>query len=110
MKLSVRRVLSYVDEHRVVMGEQGSTPLRKVGVVAVIENPYAGKGLIRELGPLVDGSRELGEQIAAIAVRLMEPFSIQSYGQGGVVGLLGDLEDCSALLTTVFGNVMRAAA
>lgn len=110
MKLLLRRMLSYLDERRIVMGEAGKTPQRKVAVAAVIENPYAGNGLVPDLMPLVHASKELGEEIARLAAALMQPFEIQSYGKAGVVGLLGDQEHCGALLTTVYGNVMRAAA
>jgi hypothetical protein len=110
MKLQVRRVLSYLDERRIVMGEEGRTPQRKVAVVAIVENPYAGQGLVRDLDALVAASEELGGEITALAAAAMKPFDVQSYGKAGVVGLLGDQEHCAALLTTVYGNVMRSAA
>jgi hypothetical protein len=45
-----------------------------------------------------------------MAIDLLKPFPVESYGKGAVIGLAGEQEHGVALLTTVFGNVVRDAA
>jgi hypothetical protein len=39
----------------------------------------------------------------------MQPFQVQSYGKGGIVGVDGEQEHANALLTTVFAEPLRRA-
>ena len=45
-----------------------------------------------------------------MAIALFAPHKPQSYGKGAVIGINGEQEHGVAMLTTVFGNVMREAA
>ena len=63
-----------------------------------------------DLGPLTAASEDIGRQICARAVALMGPHRPVSYGKAGLVGVNGEQEHAVAMLTTVFGNVMRDAA
>jgi Amino acid synthesis len=105
----VKRMLSFVDEVGVEAGRTVDPPLRKVAVVAVIDNPYAGR-FERDLGPLTDASAEIGRRICAHAIALLSPYPPQSYGKAAIIGTNGEQEHGVAMLTTVFGNVMRDAA
>ena len=84
-------------------------PLVKVAVAAILDNPYAGR-FERDLGPLTKASEEVGRQVSARAVALMGAHKPVSYGKAGLVGVNGEQEHAVAMLTTVFGNVMRDAA
>ena len=96
-------------EHRTVeAGRTSDTPLRKVAAVAVIENPYAGR-YVEDLKPLIDASADLGRELARLAVRAMEPYSAESYGKGGIVGIWGEQEHANAVLTTTFADPLRRA-
>ena len=107
--MQIKRVLSFYDETTVDAGRPVSPPLVKVAVAAVIDNPFAGR-YEPDLGPLTKASEEIGRQICARAVALMGPHNPVSYGKAGLVGVNGEQEHAVAMLTTVFGNVMRDAA
>lgn len=106
--MDIRKVLSFVEESRREAGIAADPPLRKVAVVAVVANPFAGS-YAQDLSPLVDASGDVGRLIAGRAVELLRPYTAESYGKGAVVGLDGEQEHGVAVLTTVFGNVMREA-
>jgi len=98
-----------VIEHRLAeAGRAADTPLRKIAAVAVIENPYAGR-YVEDLTPLIEASAELGRELAALAVRAMEPYPAQSYGKAGIVGSAGEQEHANAVLTTTFADPLRKA-
>ncbi len=84
-------------------------PLRKVAAVAIIDNPFAGR-FVEDLSHLTRASEAIGREICAIAVRLLAPDQAVSYGKAAIVGTNGEQEHGNAMLTTVFGNVMREAA
>lgn len=107
--MQIKRVLTFVDELRSDMGRNLSTPLLKTAAVAVIDNPFAGK-FADDLSPLVQGSEAIGREICPLAVKLLAPHRPESYGKAAIIGLHGEQEHGVALLTTVFGNVMREAA
>jgi hypothetical protein len=90
-------------------GQPAQVPLRKTAAVAVVKNPLAGK-FASDLTALVEASAALGREISALALDLLRPYAAESYGKGAVVGLAGEQEHAVAMLTTVFGNVMRDAA
>jgi hypothetical protein len=107
--MEIRKILSFVDEARSEAGRIGEPPLRKVACVAVVKNPFAGR-YQTDLAPLVDASAAIGKELADTALGLMKPYAVESYGKGAVIGLSGEQEHGVALLTTVFGNVMREVA
>jgi hypothetical protein len=108
-KMRIKRVLTFLDEIRSADGRDVVPPLRKAAAVAIIDNPFAGR-FVEDLSPLTHASEAIGREICAIAVRLLAPDQAVSYGKAAVVGTNGEQEHGNAMLTTVFGNVMREAA
>jgi hypothetical protein len=108
-KMPIKRVLTFLDEIKSADGRDVAPPLRKAAAVAIIDNPFAGR-FVEDLSPLTRASEAIGRQICAIAVRLLAPDQAVSYGKAAVVGINGEQEHGNAMLTTVFGNVMREAA
>jgi hypothetical protein len=104
MDLKVNRWLTFIDE---TDDPEGGMPLRKVAVVGVLANPYAGR-YVADLDPLIRASAALGERMADKAAEAMRPFEAHGYGKGGVVGLNGEQEHVNALLTTTFATPLRA--
>lgn len=103
------RSFQTVIEHKIVeAGKRADVPLRKVAAIAVIENPYAGT-YVEDLRPLMEASAELGRELAALAVRAMEPYRGESYGKGAIVGIAGEQEHGNALVTTIFAEPLRRA-
>lgn len=104
MELTVNRWMTSSQEQE---DPDGGMPLRKVAVVAVLTNPYAGR-YVEDLGPLIEASASLGERMAQLAADAMRPYDARGYGKGGVVGLNGEQEHVNALLTTTFAAPLRA--
>src|ERR1700729_310719 len=107
--IRIKRVLTFLDETRVADGRDTVPPLRKASAVAIVDNPFAGR-FVQDLSPLTRASESIGREICAIAVRLLAPDQAVSYGKAAMVGTNGEQEHGNAMLTTVFGNVMREAA
>jgi hypothetical protein len=106
--MQIKRTITFVDEVSVEAGQQVAPPLRKVAAVAVIDNPFAGKFEL-DLKPLTDASLDIGRRISTLAVSLLGA-KPESYGKAALIGINGEQEHGVAMLTTVFGNEMRAAA
>lgn len=108
MELKIRRTTTIIDERRVEAGQAADVPLRKVAVVAVLENPFAGR-YVADLSPMIKVSPSLGAEMAKPALAAMGSYEVQSYGKGGIVGVGGEQEHANALLTTIFANPFRDA-
>jgi hypothetical protein len=107
--MQIRRTLTFIEETAQEAGQRVDPPLRKVAVAAIIANPFAGR-FERDLKPLTDASVSIGQHICGLAVALLGPHKPESYGKAAVIGMNGEQEHGVAMLTTVFGNVMREAA
>jgi len=106
--MQIKRVLTFLDEVRSDAGRAVSPRLRKVAAVAVLDNPFAGR-FEPDLSSLTTASEAIGREICAIAAALAAPDQVVSYGKAAIVGINGEQEHGNAMLTTVFGNVMREA-
>lgn len=109
MELVIRRLCTVVDETYEESGQKASVPLRKVGVVAVVANPYAGDRYVADLTPLIDASAELGRKMSKRVVEALGSVPVQSYGKAAIVGTAGEQEHANALITTTFANPCREA-
>src|SRR5665213_3641507 len=110
MKLKLRRWSVVVDERKI--SDESTTadpPLRKVAVVAVVENPYAGSTAVDDLSGLIEQSADLGSFMSDRAIEAMHPYAALSYGKGCIVGLSGAQEHINALVTTAFAEPLRTA-
>lgn len=108
MRITIRRSFTIVEERNEEAGRRAERPLRRVAAVAIVENPYAGR-YVDDLKPMIDGSVQLGHEMAALALRAFGQHEVQSYGKGGIVGVNGEQEHANALLTTAFANPIRDA-
>jgi hypothetical protein len=106
--MKIKRVLTFLDEVRSEAGHEVSPRLRKGAAVAILDNPFAGR-FENDLSSLTQASEAVGREICEIAVHLLAPDKAVSYGKAAIVGINGEQEHGNAMLTTVFGNVMREA-
>ena len=106
--MQIRKLYTFVEEALSEAGHEAAPPLRKVAAVAVVRNPCAG-GYQEDLSVLTEGSVAVGRRIAALAKAAMGDLPIESYGKAAVIGLAGEQEHGVAMLTTVYGNVLREA-
>jgi hypothetical protein len=108
VKIRIRSFHTSIEHKLEEAGHPGDPPLRKVAAIAVIENPHAGR-YVEDLKPLIEASVDLGKELAALAVKAMAPYSAESYGKAGIVGLAGEQEHANAVLTTAFADPLRNA-
>lgn len=108
MDILIRRSFAILEERKQDAGRIADRPLRRVAAVAIVENPYADR-YVDDLKPMIDGSVQLGREMAKLALAAFGQHEVQSYGKGGIVGTAGEQEHANALLTTVFANPIRDA-
>lgn len=105
--MTIRRVLLLKDTIHHEGGLPALSPVTRVAACAVIPNPLAGRAE-DDLAALIPLGAELGERLAAEALRLLSNPAI-SYGKAAIVGVHGDIEHAAALLHPRMGKPMRAA-
>jgi hypothetical protein len=108
MKAKIRKLLTFVEETRLEMGQPIEPPTRRAAAVAVIENPFAGR-YVEDLSELIDIGEELGGLLAARAVVALgiEGERAESYGKAAAVGENGELEHAAAILHPKLGAPVR---
>ena len=104
---SLRRLHVSVDEQLARAGGPDHGPaLRKAVAAAVIENPLAGTHG-DDLSELIGWGTALGNLLGGEAVKALgQP--ARSYGKAAIVGTDGEQEHGVALLTTLYGDALRA--
>lgn len=109
--MSVRKIVTVVEEIRTEGGRQVDRPARVAVVAAVIENPWAGQGFVQDLNPGIDANAsDLGALLAPAVLDALEA-PAEAYGKAAIVGLDGEIEHGSALIHTLkFGDHFRKAA
>ncbi|MEE2654610.1 MAG: amino acid synthesis family protein [Pseudomonadota bacterium] len=108
--MQVRKIITAIEETYSEAGKISEVPLRKVAVIAVLKNPFANVPYQQDLSSLTEASEDIGKRITEKAGSAMEPYTIESYGKASVVGTAGEQQHGSAMVTTIYGNVMRDAA
>lgn len=107
---AIRRIVTVVEESVRELGEPVRTPVRRAAAVAVVANPWLGRGVQDDL------SREVGELVPEIAHALSDRLlgvlggaaGVEAFGKAAIVGLDGEIEHAGALIhTPFFGDVLR---
>lgn len=106
MDLKVRRLMLVCDEIREIAGQEAAPPLRKIAAIAIVRNPFVDR-YEADLSPLVAASVPLGRSMAAALKSALGTDTVESYGKAGLVGVRGEQEHASALLTTAFAEPIR---
>jgi Amino acid synthesis len=107
--MQIKRTFTFIENIDVEAGKQINPPLRKIAVAAIVDNPFAGR-YEHDLSQLTKASAEIGRHICQLAVSLLSPYKVESYGKAAIIGTSGEQEHGVAMLTTIFGNVMREMA
>jgi hypothetical protein len=108
MSVSIRKIVTVVEETRQEGGRDVSPPTRRAAAIAVIANPFAGQ-YVEDLAPLMAIGEELGGLLAerAVAALGIEGGRVQSYGKAAAVGENGELEHAAAILHPKMGAPFR---
>lgn len=105
----VRKILFLKEEVLAEAGRAADKAVIRAAGIAVIRNPFAGRGHVDDLAPLFDFGAALGDKLMPQVVGLLTGGSPTSYGKAAIVGIDGDLEHGAALLHPKLGRPMRAA-
>lgn len=102
----LRKLVTSLEETYHEGGPIAETPIKRVSILAIIENPFAGRyeeniqGFMDDLKPLgLDMSKRLVQMLGG-------PEHIEGYGKGAIIGEAGELEH-GALWHAPGGYAMR---
>lgn len=104
----VRKTLLFRETTEADVSGKPCDPIVRVVAMAVVQNPFAGKGYVEDLSSLFDMGGALGERLMADAVAQLSGAPV-SYGKGAIVGIAGGMEHGAALVHPKLGAPMRAA-
>lgn len=108
----IRKTLLQVEDTLIEGGKTAPVPLKLIAALAVVKNPWAGKGFVEDLKPAI---RDVGPEVGALLTRMIvetagSGAAVEGYGKAAVVGLDGEIEHASGLIHTLrFGNNYREA-
>jgi hypothetical protein len=112
MGVPVRKTLLHVETTFIEGGKTAGVPLKLIAAMAVIGNPWAGRGFVEDLKPEIHAvAPVLGELLTGMIIEAAGSGDVvEAYGKAAVVGLNGEIEHASALIHTLrFGNHYRTA-
>lgn len=112
MPAKIRRTLLHVETVLADGGREAARSLKLIAAVAVIENPWAGRGFVENLRPEIsEVSPQIGKLLSGMIVEAAGSGDlVEGYGKCSVVGMGGEIEHAAALIHYVpFGNVYREA-
>ncbi|MBK0024018.1 amino acid synthesis family protein [Ochrobactrum sp. S46] len=108
----VRKTLLHLETTLVEGGKEAAQPLKLIAAMAVVKNPWAGRGFVEDLRPQIHAVAPiLGELLTRMIIdHAGSGEAVEAYGKSAVVGLDGEIEHGSALIHTLrFGNHYRTA-
>ncbi len=112
MPIELRKIVLNVETTFIEGGRAAAVPLRLIAALAVVRNPWAGRGFVEDLKPEIhDIAPVLGELLTRMIIETVgSGDAVEAYGKAAVVGLDGEIEHASALIHTLrFGNHYREA-
>ncbi len=106
--MKIRKFATMIEEVCMEMDREITPGHRKIAVVAVLKNPFAGR-YVEDLGELIEMGAELGTILTqrALDTLQVEPKDIHNFGKGAIVGLDGEYEHTGAILHPKLGLTMR---
>ncbi|MFC7394139.1 amino acid synthesis family protein [Scopulibacillus cellulosilyticus] len=110
--LEVRKVFTVMEKTFIEGGKKVDNPVKMVAAIAVIKNPWAGRGFVENLKPEIDAyAPELGTLLVEELLNVVgSPDDVEAFGKAAVVGVDGEIEHASAYIHTLkFGNKYRDA-
>ena len=112
MATIIRKTLLHVENTLIEGGREAARPLTLIAAMAVVKNPWAGRGFVEDLKPEIHTVAPiLGELLTGMIIEAAgSGEAVEAYGKSAVVGLDGEVEHASALIHTLrFGNHYRTA-
>lgn len=112
MPAEIRKTLLQIENTLIEGGKVAERPLKMIAAVAVIRNPWAGRGFVEDLRPEIqDCAPGLGSLLTDMILDAAGGGDkVEGYGKAAIVGVNGEVEHGSALIHTLrFGNFYREA-
>jgi len=112
MSIAIRKTLLTVEKTFIEGGKEAAVPLTLYAAMAVVTNPWAGRGFVEDLKPEIHAAAPvLGKLLTGMILDAVgSGAAVEAYGKSAVVGLSGEIEHASALIHTLrFGNHYREA-
>lgn len=110
MPAEIRRTLLQIQTTRIEGGMAVPTPTKLVAALAIIKNPWFGRGWVENLRPEV---RDLCPEIGKLLTEMILDVTgdkLEGCGKASVVGMGGEIEHAQALTHSLwFGNQFRDA-
>lgn len=110
MTTEIRRTLLHIQDTHIEGGKAVPTPTKLVAAMAIIKNPWSGRGWVENLRPEI---RETGPVVGKLLTDMILGVTgdaLEGYGKASVVGMGGEIEHAQALTHTLhFGNQFRDA-
>jgi len=110
MAVEIRRTLLNIQTTHVEGGKPVDEPTKLIAALAIIKNPWHGRGFVEDLRPEI---REHGPVLGKLLTDMILDVTgdkLEGYGKASVVGMGGEIEHAQALTHTLwFGNQFRDA-
>lgn len=110
MPVEIRRTLTLIQTTYKEGWKEVAAPTKLVTAMAIIRNPWFGRGHVEDLSPEV---REHGPVLGKMLTEMIlkeTGGTVEGYGKASVVGMGGEVEHAQALTHTLwFGNQYRDA-
>jgi hypothetical protein len=110
MPTEIRRTILNIQTTHLEGWKKVETPTKLVSAIAIIKNPWFGRGHVENLRPEI---RESGPVLGKLLTDMILDVTgdmLEGYGKASVVGMGGELEHAQALTHTLwFGNQFREA-
>ncbi len=110
MPAEIRRTITNIQHTYYEGGKKVETPTLLVAALAVIKNPWYGRGFVENMQEEIrDVAPEVGKTLTEMVLAVTGD-DIEGYGKASLVGMGGELEHAMAMTHTLwFGNQFRDA-
>jgi hypothetical protein len=105
--VKIRKLVTATEEIFHEGGPPTASPQRRAAIMAVIQNPYAGR-YVAEITDFMEDLKPLGQSMAQKLLDILggDAAVVQGYGKGAIIGAAGEVEH-GALWHAPGGYVMR---
>ncbi len=110
MPTEIRRTILNIQTTHLEGWKQVEKPTKLVSAIAIIKNPWFGRGHVENLRPEIRESGPVLGKLLTDMILDVTGDTLEGYGKASVVGMGGELEHAQALTHTLwFGNQYREA-
>ncbi len=110
MPVEIRRTLTLVQTTFKEGFKEVAEPTRLVSALAIIRNPWFGRGHVEDLGSEIREAGPVLGQLLTDMILEVTGDKLEGYGKASIVGMGGEIEHAQGLTHTLwFGNKFRDA-